>query len=205
MFTENEVIIMLENKSIENAVIELKKDFIGQEAQYMELSDHDFLSLVLLTPSVGIALANDSVSLFEEMALNKKARKLSFGGYFMKTDPVVHAMSFLIKHYDIWKDKFYDLLKDIMHDGLDLDQLKKQEVADEDLTPNKFRKELLKAPYGFVRFMASFFCSEEDQIINVETRSISRSEYDRVLSIGESLGLNDIPIFRHFCATYTVK
>ncbi len=205
MFTENEVIIMLENKSIENAVIELKKDFIGQEAQYMELSDHDFLSLVLLTPSVGIALANESVSLFEEMALNKKARKLSFGGYFMKTDPVVHAMGFLIKHYDIWKDKFYGLLREIMHEGLDLDKLKKQEVADEDLTPNKFRKELLKAPYGFVRFMASFFCGEEDQIINVETRSISQTEYDRVLSIGESLELNDIPIFRHFCATYTVK
>ena len=65
MFTENEVAIMLENKSIENSVVELKKDFIGQEAQYMELSDHDFLSLVLLTPSVGIALANNSVSLFE--------------------------------------------------------------------------------------------------------------------------------------------
>ena len=171
----------------------------------MELSDHDFLSLVLLTPSVGISLANDSVSFFEEMALNKKARKLSFGGYFLKADPVVHAMGYLINHYDIWKDKFYGLLRDIMHDGLDLDKLKKEEVADENLTPNKFRKELLKAPYGFVRFMASFFCSEDDQIINVERRSISKIEYERILTIGKSLELNDIPIFRHFCATYTVK
>jgi len=185
MFTENEVTIMLENKGIESAVIGLKKDFIEHEAQFMEISDHDFLSLVLLTPAVGIALANDSVSLFEELALNKKARKLSFGGYFMKKDPVVSAMGFLINHYDKWKDKFYTLLTELMEIGLDLDTLRQQKVSDEDLTPNTFRKELLKAPYGFVRFMASFFCKEDDEIIDVERRSIGKTEYDRVIEIGK--------------------
>jgi len=205
MFTENEVTIMLENKGIESAVIGLKKDFIEHEAQFMEISNHDFLSLVLLTPAVGIALANDSVSLFEELALNKKARKLSFGGYFMKKDPVVSAMGFLIKHYDKWKDKFYTLLTELMEIGLDLDTLRQQKVSDEDLTPNTFRKELLKAPYGFVRFMASFFCKEDDEIIDVERRSIGKTEYDRVIEIGKSLSLDTVPIFRHFCSTYTVK
>ena len=50
----------------------------------MDLSEHDFLSLILMTPTVGIALANGSISLFEELALNKMARKMSKGGYFLK-------------------------------------------------------------------------------------------------------------------------
>ncbi|MGB3465403.1 MAG: hypothetical protein WBA74_09035, partial [Cyclobacteriaceae bacterium] len=89
MFTEYEIETMVERESILSAVNELKIDFLKTEAPYLEISDHDFLSLVMMTPTVGIALANGSVSLFEELALNRKARKLSKGGYFIKKDPVV--------------------------------------------------------------------------------------------------------------------
>ncbi len=96
MFTEYEVELMIEDPKIQEATFELKKDFIKTEAPYLEISDQDFFSLVMLSPTVGIALANGSVSLFEELALNKKARKLSKGGYFLKKDPVVYAMKYLI-------------------------------------------------------------------------------------------------------------
>ena len=72
MFSENEVGIMLENQSIHDTVKSLKEEFITKEARFLEIGDHDFLSLVLLTPSVGVALANGSVSLFEELSLNKR-------------------------------------------------------------------------------------------------------------------------------------
>ncbi len=204
MFTENEVGLMLENKDIENAVIELKKDFVRNEAKFMEISDHDFLSLVLLTPAVSIALADKNVSLFEELALNKRARKLSKGGYFWKKDPVVIAMGHLIEHYDKWEEKFFALLRSVMNTALDFDSIIYQDIADEDLTPDTFRKEVLKAPYGFVRFLASFFCTEDDDILNVESRKIVRKEYERMIDVGNKLNLKKVPVFRHFCATYQI-
>jgi len=205
MFTENEVALMLENESISRSVEELKEEFKSSEAQFLEISNHDFLSLVLLTPSVGIALANGSVSLFEELSLNKKARKLSLGGYFLKKDPVVIAMGFLINHYDIWQGKFITLLKKVMKDALNLDEIRKVDSGEEEIDPDSFRREVLKAPYGFIRFLASFFCGDDDEIINVEQRSIAQIEFDVVVKLGKELELDSIPIFKHFCATYTVK
>ncbi len=205
MFTENEVSLMIENQKVLDSLMPLKKDFLKTEAQFLEISDHDFLSLVLLSPSVGIALANGSVSLFEELALNKRARQLSKGGYFMKKDPVVIAMGYLIKHYDIWETKFMEYLKSLMNEVLNFHNVEYQDVEDDNITPGNFRKEVLKAPYGFVRFMSSFFCSEDVDIINAESRTINKVEYDKVLDIGNKLELNRIPIFRHFCATYNVR
>ncbi len=205
MFSENEVGIMLENESIEDTVKKLKEEFISNEARFLEISDHDFLSLVLLTPSVGIALANGSVSLFEELSLNKKARKLSLGGYFMKKDPVVIAMGYFIKDYEVWKDKFIELLKTVMDIALNMDDIRKVDIGEDDISPNSFRREVLKSPYGFVRFLSSFFCSDDDEIINVEQRSIAKDEFDVVVELGKQMELDSVPIFRHFCATYTVK
>ena len=91
MFTENEIASLIARPDILEKIEPLKKEFIKKEAQFLEINDHDFLSLMIICPSVGIALANGSVSLFEEISLNKKARKLSKGGYWMKKDPVVVA------------------------------------------------------------------------------------------------------------------
>jgi len=205
MFTENEVILMLENKQIEVAVTELKKDFVKNEAKFMEINDHDFLSLVLLSPAVGVALANESVSLFEELALNKKARKLSLGGYFWKKDPVVNAMGHLISHFKSWEEKFFTVLRLVINEILELDSMDFQETGDEEITPNSFRNEVLKAPYGYVRFISSFFCKDDDDLINAEQRNIAQKEFDAVVDIGNKLNLDKVPIFRHFCGTYNMK
>jgi len=205
MFTENEVSLMIENPVISEAIPELKKEFTTETARFLEINDHDFLSLILLSPSVGMSLANGSVSLFEELALNKKARRLSKGGYFMKKDPVVVAMGYLIKDYDRWEEKFLSFLKDIMDQTLDLQSVEFQDVNDEDVTATNFRKEVLKAPYGFVRFISSFFCSEDIEIINAEGRSIAKIEFEKMKDLGAKLELDKIPIFRHFCATFNVR
>ena len=205
MFTENEVAIMLENKKVEDAVSELKKDFVKNEAKFLEINDHDFLSLVLLSPSVGIALANRSVSLFEELSLNRKARKLSKGGYFMKKDPVVIAMGYLIKNFEKWEDKFFALLREVMDEVFEFDPKSLNAVDDSDVSPDAFRKEILNAPYAFTRFLSSYFCDHDIDVINVESRSIAKTEYDRLVEIGAKLEMDKIPLFRHFCATYNIK
>lgn len=205
MFTEFEIASMIEIPAIHEATIALKKDFVRNEAPYLEISDHDFFSLVMMAPTVGIALANGSVSLFEELALNKKARKLSKGGYFMKKDPVVYAMKFLIKKYDTWCDKFYTLLQTSIEHSFNYEGLNKQEFDQEkEVSYTEYKRLVLRQPYILIRFISSFFLENDEEIIS-ENRVIGKKEYEVMLRIGEKLGLSSIPVFQMFCKTFTVK
>lgn len=204
MFTENEVASLISLEDVQKEVSELKKEFVKKEAQFLEISDHDFLSLMLMTPSVGIALANGSVSLFEEMSLNKKARKLSKGGYFMKKDPVVVAMGHLIKHYDDWEKKFYNKLQFILGKLYDKKQLIVGHENDDKLTEEEFCLEGMKAPFIFIRAITSFFMTEEDEDI-VRHRKVTRVEYEKIEEISEKLGFKDIPFFNKFLTTFDIK
>ncbi len=203
MFTEYEVETMVEDQEILDATVELKKDFIRNEAPYLEISDHDFFSLVMMAPIVGIALANGSVSLFEELALNKKARKLSKGGYFMKKDPVVYAMKFLIKKYDQWEEKFFVVLRLAMSKTFDKSALMHQFDSGAEVTSSVYKREVLGTPYILIRFISSFFLEQDEDIIN--NRSIAKVEYERLLDIGRKLELDQVPVFHMFCKTFNVK
>ena len=115
MFTEAEIAVIIENQEIEKVVESLKTHFIQKEAPYFEISNHDFLSLILLSPVVGKAMANNNISFREEMSLQKKARKLSKGGFFLSKDPVADAMKYLIKKFDQWEDEFYSSIKSVFY------------------------------------------------------------------------------------------
>ncbi|MFT4834192.1 MAG: hypothetical protein ACI8WP_000951 [Flavobacteriaceae bacterium] len=205
MFTEYEIETMIELPEVLAATQALKKDFCRTEAPYLEISDHDFFSLIMMAPTLGIALADGSVSLFEEIALNKKARKLSKGGYFMKKDPVVYAMKFLLKKYDIWSDKFFNVLIIAMHASFNIGKLEKA-VFDEsrEVEYGEYKKEVLNMPYILIRFIASFFLENDEEIISTN-RYIDRNEYLQMLKIGEQLGLNKLPVFHMFMLTFDQK
>ncbi len=203
MFSENEVATMIEIPEVLDAVIALRKEFIEQEANFLEISEHDFLSLVLMTPTVGIALANGSISLFEELALNKMARKMSKGGFFLKIDPVAHAMKFLFKNFDRWELQFLEVIKICMDKTFNKNQLKRNNANDDAVNIIGFAQELMQAPYFFVRCISSFFLHDDSEI--VEERSISRVEYDKILDIGTKLDLNQYLVFTAFCNTFSVK
>ncbi len=201
MFTEFEIDTMMENPLIKEATFALKKDFIKNEAPYLEINDHDFFSLVMMAPTVGMAMADGNISLFEELALNKKARKLSKGGYFMKKDPVVYAMKFLIKKFDSYSDKFFDVLKVAMHKSFDLESIEKKDLDDREVSYEEYKQEVLNSPYILIRFIASFFLENDEEIIS-HKRHIGRNEYLQMLKIGEKIGLNRVPVFQMFCKTF---
>ncbi len=203
MFTEYEIDTMVENQVILNAASELKKDFIKNEAPYLEISDHDFFSLVMMAPTVGIALANGSVSLFEELALNKKARKLSKGGYFMKKDPVVYAMKYLIKTYDTWEDKFFNVIKLAMEELFNKKSLEGHFDSNTQFDYEQYKVQVLKMPYIFIRFLSSFFLEDDENIISY--RSINKVDYGRLVEIGNKLGFDKVPLFHLFIQTFKVK
>ncbi|RED94373.1 hypothetical protein [Marinoscillum furvescens] len=205
MFTEYEIETMVAIPEVLTATQALKKDFCKNEAPYLEISDHDFFSLVMMAPTVGIALADGSVSLFEELALNKKARKLSKGGYFMKKDPVVYAMKFLLKKYDIWHEKFFHVLKVAMRASFDMDGMEKEKFhPDTEIAPEVYKRAVLSTPYILIRFIASFFLENDEEIISTN-RHMRRNEYLRLLKIGEQLDLHKLPIFHMFCKTFDQK
>ncbi len=205
MFTEYEIATMVEDKEILEATFDLKKDFIKNEAPYLEISDHDFFSLIMMTPIVGIALANDSVSLFEELALNKKARKLSKGGYFMKKDPVVYAMKFILSRqkYDEWEPKFLKVLQLSMDRSFNRQSLIDESRCAGEVDDLVYKKEVLATPYILIRFISSFFLEDDEDIIN--NRSIAKVEHEKVLDIGAKLGIDKIPVFYMFYNTFKVK
>ena len=204
MFTEKEVGALLKYPGIQDKIADLKLKFINEEAEYLEIEEHDFLSLILLTPSVGIALSNGSVSLFEEMALNKKARKLSKGGYFLKKDPVVFAMELLIKGYDKWSPIFYEGIKTLMDKTIDLDSQIDKNFNIEDSKVSEQCVQVLKSPFILVRFLTSFFMNDEEEDLLSE-RKISKIEYDRVVEISEQLGFTKLPIYQIYHSKLIVK
>ncbi len=205
MFTENEVAAIISKEEVRQIVIEVKKDFLKSEAQYLEINEHDFLSLMIMTPTVGIALANGSVSLFEEMALNKKARKLSLGGYFLKKDPVIVAMGFLIKGYDKWNERIYTNLSDILWLLMDKDSLigETSQIV-ESSSDLEYSLKGLELPFLFVRCLTSFFMSDEDEDI-VKERTVSKVELEVIRDIGSKLGFDQMPFFQKFVTTFKSK
>ena len=202
MFTEYEIDTMMEIRDIQQATFELKKYFIKNEAPYLEITDHDFFSLVMMAPTVGIAKADGKVTLFEELALNKKARKLSKGVYFMKKDPVVYAMKYLIKNYYNWSDRFFEVLKITIQTTCKLDDLILVPFdREKEVDYKEFKKAVLGSPYILIRFIASFFLENDEDIIN-SNHKIGKTEYQRLLIIGEKLELDKIPVFQMFCQTF---
>lgn len=203
MLTEYEIETMLENPPIMEATQRLKKEFVKTDAPYLEISDHDFFSLVMLAPTVGVALANGSVSLFEELNLNKKARKASKGGYFLKKDPTVHAMKFLLKNYDKWEPRFFEVLKVALDSSFHIEKLKVTTSMEEEVSYDDYKREVLHSPYIFIRFLSSFFLQDDESIF--QKRSIGKTDYQRLLEIVEKLDLHQIPVVHKFCKTFKVK
>jgi hypothetical protein len=202
MFTENEIETLVGLPSVQAATFELKKDFIQNEVGYLEISDHDFLSLVMMTPSIGIALANGSVSLFEELALNKKARKMSKGGYFLKQDPVAHAMKYLIKQYPTWEEKFLEVIRISMKETILRDPILRY-MEDCHQQTHDFSLELLHCPFLVRRYITAFFLPDESVID--APRMISAVELGVIHGLIKKLGLEEIGVFQRFLTTFQSK
>jgi hypothetical protein len=203
MFNEIEIAYLIEVKDIRDTTQQLKKDFIKKAAPYLEISDHDFLSLIMLSPALGIALADNKISFLEEVSLNKKARKLSKGSYFLTKDPVVFAMQFLIKNFAEWEDRFFQSVKVVLDSQINEDMVKACQSYEYNMEGYNFREEIMKSPYILIRFLSSFFMEDDDDIFN--EKSMSSSEQKKLLEIGDKLGLMRFPVFQKFCKYFDLK
>ena len=204
MLTANEISIILEDQEVLESVQQLKNDFRSKEAPYLDISDHDFLSLIIMMPSISISLSTGYISLLEEMALNKKARTISKGGYYLKKDPVVYAMSFLVKNAPKWEDRFFQTIKLAMAKSFDRSLIDGEGQDSIKISDREFKKRLMNAPYMFIRFLHSFFWDDTHEDLS-DKRRISKVEFNKVKEIGEKLDLSKTIIFRKFLDTFDVK
>ena len=204
MLTVNEITIILEDPEVLESVQKLKSDFRKKEAPYLDISDHDFLSLIIMMPSISISLSTGEISLLEEMALNKKARTISKGGYYLKKDPVVYAMSFLVNNASEWEDRFFQTIKLAMAKSFDNSLIEGEDLDSTTISEREFKKRLMNAPYMFIRFLHSFFWDDTHEDLS-DKRRISKVEFKKVQEIGEKLDLSKTIIFRKFLDTFDVK
>jgi hypothetical protein len=204
MLSEQEISALIDDPALLESIQNVKKDFKEHEAPYLEISDHDFFCLILLMPNVKIALAKGSISLLEEMALQKKARMVSKGGYFLKKDPVVYALKFLIPSAGKWEDKFFDVICMAMNQAIDIASIRKVQDGFEKIHSPNFDKLVFKAPYIFIRFMQTFFWDENFYVPD-EQRFISQIEFEQLVKTGKRLKIENTIIFRKFLANFIVN
>lgn len=203
MLTESELVTLMEDQDVLDSVLALKKDFTESESKFTDLSHDDFISLVLLAPSVGVALANGSISLFEELSLNKKARSLSRKSYFLKRDPLAHALKYLIQHFDKWEDRFYELIRITMFSTLRKNEVLWVAFRDPNSSTGDLGMDIMNAPYIFVKLITFLFLEEENDMVT--RRSISQVEFDKIVDIGKRLGLAEVPAFNTFIQGFDVR
>jgi hypothetical protein len=198
MFSESEIALINESKEVQEIVEKLKKSFLEQEAKYFEISSHDFLSLIMMSPAVGKAMANNNISFGEEMSLQKKARKLSKGGFFLSKDPVADGMKYLIKNFANWEQKFYQAIYAIF-DVI----FTKEEILIANNEALSYEQRVMKAPYLMVRFLSSLFLEREEDILS--PGKIRRIEFDKISAIGEKIGFDKLSLFQEFLQRYEIK
>ncbi|ELR72560.1 hypothetical protein C900_01234 [Fulvivirga imtechensis AK7] len=203
MFSENEIATMVEIPEVMEATIAVRKEFIENEVSMLEISEHDFLSLIMMTPAIGMALANGSMSLFEELALNKLARKMSKGGYFLKVDPVAHAMKYVMKNFDRWEGPFYNVINLCMNSTFDRKKLLEVRSCGIEDPIKCLARDLMEVPYIFVRFLSILILNDESDILG--HRSISRVEFDKIKDVGNKMNISEVPAFKSFLNTFEVK
>ena len=91
-----------------------------------------------------------------------------------------------------------------MHTTFDMDALETNDPPPQDITYEEYKKQVLVTPYILIRFIASFFLENDEDIIN-NKRTIGKSEYMSMQRIGEKLGLDKILVFQMFMKTFVVK
>ena len=204
MLTETEIDSLLENEEIRKEVYGLKKSFLKEEAPYMEISDEDFLGLVLLTPSIKLSLADGTISLFEEIRLRRKARMFCKGNFmFFRKDPISVAMPFLIKNYDKWESAFMVVLKNVLGKSLRQNAMFKSMLETSAVSSQDLTKDLLQAPALLSGALASIFVDRDKELL--ASKNISQDQFLAIREIGEALELDRLPLFEKFINTYSVK
>lgn len=200
MLTENELLILSDDKKVQNAIAALRQKFHQLENDFQNIIAEDFIALVLLSPAVGLALANKDITFFEELMLNRKARQLSRDYYFIEKDPIVFAMKYLVIHFEKWENQFYSIIKLMIEAILEKNAQTKESLIAQRVLDND--ELLMVTPPIFIRLITFLFLDREEDFF--APRNIAIYDYKKIFEIAQKLDIDEFPIFQQFYATFTV-
>ncbi|MCX2744087.1 hypothetical protein OO013_09435 [Mangrovivirga sp. M17] len=195
MLDESHINSVLKDTDIKDKTKDLRASFKEDVAPMLDISTHDFLSLVYITPSLAIAKSYHDVNIFEELSINTKARKLSKGKYFLQSDPVAHAIKYLLDSFDKWEDKFYNHLKYIIDKNVNESKV--------DSKSTDVIESFNNSPHDLALVIETFFLNEGESI--ADEREISKKELGKVKYILEKTGLSYLHPVKLFLNTYKLK
>lgn len=200
MLKESELLMLASDEKVQNAIAALRQDFQQAGKDFDEIINDDFTALILLAPAVGVALANKEITLFEELMLNRKARQLSRDYYFIKQDPIVDAMKYLVIHFDAWESKFYEVISLMIDAILAQHKQTKEDMKAQQILDNK--ELILATPPILIRLIAFLFLDREEGFF--ESRNVPIYDYKKIWEIGVRLGIDEFIIFQRFYETFSV-
>ena len=202
MLSENEVEQLISIPEVNEIVRQLYQEMAKEESAIQGIGIHDFFSGMLVSPSIAMARVDGATSLIEELTINKKARRISKGGFFLTQDPVVKLVGIMQNRWDIWESKLLGGLSkvvafvtpEITEDA----SLKRPSDCG-----NSFFLAILRSSYLLVRLIETFFLPEGEVITN--TKVISKNEFQKMIDIGAQLKLDNVFTFQSFIKTFEVK
>ncbi|MDH5560816.1 MAG: hypothetical protein OEY59_08160 [Deltaproteobacteria bacterium] len=160
---------LIEMPSISKKAGDLKSAFIKDTGYSKEISNVDFLGVLLMTPALSIAMADGVIDYFENRYLSIKAREHSAGKYLPFMDPVVNMVEFLAQHLEKWERPFLEMNRFI------LDELvsKKSDLQ---------RNPLFKASFPSVfdgpkKLVNKKFDSLFEELLNLAEKAIYLNEF----------------------------
>ena len=202
MLSENEVEQLISIPEVNEIVRQVYQEMAKEESAIQGIGIHDFFSGMLVSPSIAMARVDGTTSLIEELTINKKARRISKGGFFLTQDPVVKLVGIMQNQWDIWEYRLLDGLSKVVafvtpELGENSSSNKRMEEG------NSFFLDILRSSYLLVRLIETFFLPEGEVITN--TRKISKNEFQKMIDIGAQLKLDNVYTFQSFIKTFEVK
>ncbi|MCC5944423.1 MAG: hypothetical protein JJT94_05765 [Bernardetiaceae bacterium] len=203
MLTESEINVLLNEEHFANTTQNLKAQFQKAAALEEELSYNDFFVLMMVMPSISIALANGKISIFEEISIFRKAQQLSRRKKIEKEDVLYQALTYLTSNFKEWETPFYTQIKNILYVSLQANPKLWAYIQSEDSVTGDYHKDLLNAPYILLKLIKFLFLEEEQELVGKHL--ISRSEHETIQKIGQTIDLHKIPLFQFFMASFDVR
>lgn len=200
MLKESELFTLAADEKVQNAIATLRQDFQQAGKDFEKIIMEDFTALTLLAPAVGVALANKEITLFEELMLNRKARQLSRDYYFIKQDPIVDAMKYLVIHFEAWEGRFYQVISLMIEAILVQHGQTKENMKEQQALENE--ELMLATPPILTRLIAFLFLDREEDFF--ESRNVPIYDYKKIWEVGVRLGIDELVVFQRFYETFSV-
>jgi hypothetical protein len=198
MLTYNELATLLEDGQLEAELAALKRQSSQELPLLQELNVLEFAVLVLLTPAVGIALAQGNISLFEELSLQRKIKRLLQD----RVEDMYKVLKSMLPFFAQYQDTYYQFIGKLIFNTFEknplfLEGLQKQ------LPTHSLALNLLHAPWILVKLLSFLFLEEDEQLTAPPT--FSAAEFEKIVEIGRKTGISKLPLFEQFCNQITVK